>query len=76
MNPPQGELEAKLAALVKARVPGCQGLKHFERLSAGASQETYALLVETSTGEVKLCLRRAPGGGKFGRLRRAARSAC
>ena len=62
MTPPQGELEAKLAALVKARVPGCQGLKHFERLSAGASQETYALIVETATDDVKLCLRRAPGG--------------
>ena len=62
MNAPKGELEAKLAALVKARVPGCQALKHFERLSAGASQETYALVVSTAEDDVKLCLRRAPGG--------------
>ncbi len=62
MNAPQGELEARLEALVKARVPGCQALKGFERLSAGASQETYALTVETAGEDATYCLRRAPGG--------------
>lgn len=62
MNAPQGEFETKLEALVKARVAGCRGLKSVERLSAGASQETYAVTIETADEDVKLCLRRAPGG--------------
>ncbi|MBT4161464.1 MAG: phosphotransferase family protein [Gammaproteobacteria bacterium] len=43
-------------------MPGCQRLIASERLSGGASQETYRLKVETGDGEKLLAMRRAPGG--------------
>ena len=39
-----------------------KALHSAERLSGGASQETYRLTVETDAGERLMCLRRAPGG--------------
>ncbi|HEX7036724.1 MAG TPA: phosphotransferase family protein [Pseudomonadales bacterium] len=56
------EFEAKLSAVVRRRIPGCRGLAAAERLSGGASQETYRLTLTTDDGERKACLRRAPGG--------------
>jgi aminoglycoside phosphotransferase (APT) family kinase protein len=47
--------------LVK-NVPGCQRLASVERLSGGASQETYRIIIETEAGEQHLAMRRAPGG--------------
>ena len=41
---------------------GCTGLINAERLSGGASQETYRLTVATVSGERLLAMRRAPGG--------------
>lgn len=58
----EAEFEAKLAAVVRRRIPGCRGLAAAERLSGGASQETYRLTLTTDAGERKACLRRAPGG--------------
>ena len=58
----QGELEDKLAAVLSRRIPGCRGLVAAERLSGGASQETYRITLATDEGERRVCLRRAPGG--------------
>lgn len=52
----------KLAAILKRRIPGCRELLKAERLSGGASQETYRLVIRTDAGEQRLCMRRAPGG--------------
>ncbi len=51
-----------LDAVIKARVTGCNGLIKSERLSGGASQETYRLTVSTNASEKLLAMRRAPGG--------------
>ncbi|MBT3831020.1 MAG: phosphotransferase family protein [Gammaproteobacteria bacterium] len=45
-----------------AHITDCKGLVSVDRLSGGASQETYRLVVETSVGEKRLALRRTPGG--------------
>jgi aminoglycoside phosphotransferase (APT) family kinase protein len=55
-------IEESLAAVVTKRIDGCRGLVSCERLSGGASQETYRLVVRTDSGEKRLAIRRAPGG--------------
>jgi len=55
-------IEESLAAVVTKRIDGCRGLVSCERLSGGASQETYRLVIRTDAGERKLAMRRAPGG--------------
>ena len=45
-----------------AHITDCKGLVSVDRLSGGASQETYRLVIETSVGEKRLALRRTPGG--------------
>ncbi|XOV87901.1 MAG: phosphotransferase family protein [Pseudomonadota bacterium] len=52
----------KLDAVVRAALPDCRRLVTVERLSGGASQETYRLVIETASGEVPLAMRRTPGG--------------
>jgi aminoglycoside phosphotransferase (APT) family kinase protein len=52
----------KLAGVVLAHITDCKGLISVDRLSGGASQETYRLVIETSAGEKRLALRRTPGG--------------
>ena len=56
------EFDKALARVVLREIPGCTELVSVERLSAGASQETYRLAVATGRGERLLCLRRQPGG--------------
>ncbi len=61
--------EAKLETVLRRRIPGCQGLLSAERLSGGASQETYRLTIAVKNGgERLLALRRAPGGGDGGHV--------
>nr|MCS5681885.1 phosphotransferase family protein [Acidimicrobiales bacterium] len=54
--------EEDLARVLVREIPECMGLVSAERLSGGASQETYKLTVTTANGNRLLCLRRAPGG--------------
>ena len=54
--------EDALDVVLKRHVLGCNGLVRAERLSGGASQETYRLTVTTASGEKLLAMRRAPGG--------------
>ncbi len=54
--------EATLAQVVTAHVAGCSALLKVERLSGGASQETYRLTVEKDGIEMPLAMRRTPGG--------------
>ncbi len=55
-------IHAVLETVLTREIPGCRGLAQAERLSGGASQETYRLTVETAAGPGQLCLRRAAGG--------------
>lgn len=58
----QEEFQASLAEVLRREVAGCRGLASVERLSGGASQETYRIMVQTAEGERPVCMRRAPGG--------------
>jgi aminoglycoside phosphotransferase (APT) family kinase protein len=50
---------AKLEAALRARMPGFERLGACERLSAGASRETYKLTAQVNGGECLLALRRS-----------------
>lgn len=63
MSEESAGFEEKLDRVVRARVRGAKALRSCERLSGGASQETYRLVVETDGGERVLAMRRSPGGG-------------
>jgi aminoglycoside phosphotransferase (APT) family kinase protein len=58
----QATFEARLTAVLCREIPGCRALKSAERLSGGASQETYRIVLDTGDGEQRVCMRRAPGG--------------
>lgn len=66
------QLEADLARVLIREIPGCRALLSAERLSGGASQETYRLTIATATGDRLLCMRRAPGGGVVESVKSAA----
>ncbi len=53
-----GEFEAALEGVLVRAVPGVRRLVQAERLSGGASQETYRLSVETDSGAEILAMRR------------------
>ncbi|MBT4490410.1 MAG: phosphotransferase family protein [Rhodospirillaceae bacterium] len=56
-------MEAKLETILRREIPGCRSLLSAERLSGGASQETYRLTIALDgDGEHLLAMRRAPGG--------------
>lgn len=54
-------LERRLEDVLNRRIDGCRGLVSCERLSGGASQETFRIVIRTEAGERKLAMRRAPG---------------
>ena len=53
---------SKLAAVLRRQIAGFESLVSAERLSGGASQETYRLVIRDATGERRLAMRRSPGG--------------
>lgn len=57
-----GSFEARLESVLRREIAGCRRLAAVERLSGGASQETYRLRIETETGDRQLALRRSQGG--------------
>ena len=56
--------EARLESVLGREIDGCEGLASVERLSGGASQETYRLRIKTEAGDRQLALRRSQGGRK------------
>lgn len=62
MGDTKAAFEDTLAQIVSTNISGVTALKACERLSGGASQETYRITVETDAGERLLAMRRAPGG--------------
>jgi aminoglycoside phosphotransferase (APT) family kinase protein len=58
------DFEQKLSAVLDRAIPGFHSLELAERLSGGASQETYRLQIKTAQGDCTLAMRRAPGGAK------------
>lgn len=58
------EFEDKLGRALGRAIDDYTRLVKAERLSGGASQETYRLEIETSGGNRTLAMRRAPGGMK------------
>jgi aminoglycoside phosphotransferase (APT) family kinase protein len=51
-----------LQGILAKNINGFKSLLSCERLSGGASQETYRIVIETDAGEKKLAMRRSPGG--------------
>ncbi len=62
MSQDQQTFEALLEKVLSREIPGCQRLLAAERLSGGASQETYRITIQGADGERRLAMRRAPGG--------------
>ncbi|MEM7218833.1 MAG: phosphotransferase family protein [Pseudomonadota bacterium] len=58
----EAELREPLTEVLRGCVEGFQELTTLERLSGGASQETYRIVVATGDGERRFAMRRAPGG--------------
>ncbi len=56
------EFRDSLAAVVTREVAGANALIAADRLSGGASQETYRIRIDTGEGEKLLAMRRTPGG--------------
>ena len=56
------EFDSKLEQALTRYIPGCSKLVSVERLSGGASQETYRLNAVIKGTEQQLALRRSPGG--------------
>ena len=56
------DIQALLLPVLARALPGCVAVARLERLSAGASQETYRLEVTLEDGQRHLALRRAAGG--------------
>ena len=56
------DFERALVRALTRWVPGLRTLTACRRLSGGASQETYAIELDTADGSRRLALRRAPGG--------------
>lgn len=51
-----------LEKVLTRHIPGCTALVSVDRLSGGASQETYRIVIDADDGQRQLAMRRAPGG--------------
>ena len=56
------DFDRKLSAVLARAIPGFQRLQMSERLSGGASQETYRIVIDDGGKQRELAMRRAPGG--------------
>ncbi|MEM7078174.1 MAG: phosphotransferase family protein [Pseudomonadota bacterium] len=56
------EFEGRLGEVLAQVIPRYVALNRAERLSGGASQETYRIDINTADGDRLLAMRRAPGG--------------
>ena len=54
--------ESALARVLQRSIDDFERIAAWERLSGGASQETYRVRIHAGGGERLLCLRRSPGG--------------
>ena len=61
------QFHARLSVFLARVVSDFRELVSYERLSGGASQETYRLRIRAAEGERALCMRRAPGGSETAR---------
>ena len=61
----EDSFKALLETAVLENIDSCIALSSVERLSGGASQETYRLRIKTSSGEEKLLALRRAAGGEF-----------
>ena len=55
-------LQTKLDRILHRELDGFRAITSIERLTGGASQETFAIDCSTRSGPVRVALRRAPGG--------------
>ncbi len=62
MNVSHSELEHILGDLLPRVIEDCDSLLKLERLSGGASQETYRITIASTEGDRLLAMRRAAGG--------------
>ena len=62
MSDARTDFEAKLARVLERHIDGFKELSSAERLSGGASQETYRIEIRVADGERRLAMRRSPGG--------------
>jgi aminoglycoside phosphotransferase (APT) family kinase protein len=56
------DLERSLSRVLGERLAGFRSLRSCDRLSGGASQETYRVVADTESGERRLAMRRSPAG--------------
>lgn len=62
MSEDRSAFERALSRTLAKSLDGFRELTSCERLSGGASQETYRIVAATASGEQQLALRRTPGG--------------
>ena len=55
-------LQTKLDRILNRELDGFKTIASIERLTGGASQETFSIDCQTVSGPLRLALRRAPGG--------------
>ena len=67
MTSPATPTAENLTPVLCAQLPWLRGIVGCERLSGGASQETWRLRARTADAEIDLALRRVPGGAAFAR---------
>ena len=56
------DIKDTLQRILYKQINGFRNLSSCERLSGGASQETYRIVLDTDAGQRKLAMRRVPGG--------------
>lgn len=62
MSDSRDVFEQKLQAVLEQRIDFYRGFNSADRLSGGASQETFRISIKTDDGDRILAMRRAPGG--------------